>query len=124
MNTFATAPRWIARSLSALILVFWVFLLVAHIFGTEGRGSRPLVWQDYFMLATLGVALLGLAVSWKRELTGAVLTIVAIGLCAGVNLNVLLFPGTLIPLCALLFATSALLRRNKSRETAASFNSY
>jgi hypothetical protein len=102
----ATTSRWGARVLSSAILLFWGFFLVAHLVGDEGRSSRPLAWNDYFILATLGLSLAGLALAWKWELAGSLVTLAAVGACAAVNWRVLIFPGTLIPIAAVLYLAS------------------
>jgi hypothetical protein len=111
MNNFAnsasapviTGVRWSARILSALILLFWGFFIVASIVGDEARSSRPLVTGDYILLLTMVISLAGLCVAWKWELVGATITLVATLIAAVVNWRVLAFPPALIPLAAILF---------------------
>jgi uncharacterized membrane protein (GlpM family) len=102
----AQAARWSARILSGLILLFWGFFLASHLLGDEGRPSRPLNAADYAIVASLVAALAGLAASWRWELAGAVTTLLAIVVCAALNWKVLVFPGTLIPVTAVLFLTA------------------
>ena len=101
-----TALRWSARLLSALLLLFWGYFIVANLVGEAERASRPLNINDYFMLTTMMLSLVGLGVAWKWELTGGLLTLGAVLLGALVNWRVLVFPGTLIPLTACLFLLS------------------
>ncbi|MFN0119672.1 MAG: hypothetical protein ACKV2V_04145 [Blastocatellia bacterium] len=109
------AARMTARILSILILLFWGFFLVAHLMGSEGSPSRPLVTADFVMLASIVVALAGLALAWRRETAGALTTLIAIGVCAAVNWKVLVFPGTLIPATAVLFLISAIAGNSRSQ---------
>jgi len=102
----ATVVRRSARLLSSLILLFWGVFLVAHLLGDEGRPSRPLTEADYVMLGSILASLAGLAVAWRREFSGAVTTLLSITICAALNWKVLIFPGTLIPVAALLFLTA------------------
>lgn len=102
----ATAVRWGARVLGGLILLFWCFFLIAHLVGDEGRASRPLTRDDYLSLSSLAVALAGLALAWKWERAGAAVTLAAVAVCAAFNWKVLLFPGTLIPVAAVLYLLS------------------
>jgi hypothetical protein len=102
---------WTARILSSLIVLFYGFFLVAHLIGDDGGPSRPLVWKDYVILATLVVSLVGLVLAWKWEFAGAAITLIAIGICAVVNWKVLVFPGALIPFSAVLYLLSWWLRR-------------
>ena len=89
--------------MSVLFLLFWGFFLRAHLIGEEGHPSRPLNTNDYIGLASIVVSLVGLAVAWKWELTGGAMTLVAVLIGAVVNWRVLGFPGTLIPIAAVMF---------------------
>lgn len=112
MRAISTAvTKWTARLLSGAILLFWGSFLVAQLMGTEAIASRPLVYSDYLLLITVVVAIGGLALAWKWELAGASTTLIAITLCAGINLKVLVFPGTLIPITGALFLLAWWLRR-------------
>src|SRR5262245_53664778 len=91
------AVRRSARILSALILSFWGFFIVAHLVGEEGRSSRPLVMSDYISLTAMVVSLAGLGVAWKWERIGAAMTLGAVLIGAIVNWRSLV-PGALIPL--------------------------
>jgi hypothetical protein len=102
----ATMIRWCARVLTTLILLFWGFFLVAHLVGEEGLSSRPLSWTDYLILASLMASLAGLALAWKWEATGAVVTLLAVAICATANWKVLIFPGALIPIAAVLYLSA------------------
>ena len=95
--------RWSARILSSLIVLFFGFFLVAHLIGDQGRASRPLTASDYVILITLVVSLVGLLLAWKWELAGAAVALIAIMVCAVVNWRVLVVPGALIPITAVLY---------------------
>ena len=69
--------RWIARTLSALILLFWGYFIVAHLFGTAAQSSRPLTARDFVQFAMVVFWLAGLAVAWRWELAGAVIALAA-----------------------------------------------
>ncbi len=94
---------WGARSLSVLIILFWGYFILGHLLGDAGSPSRPLTTADYLGITALVVSLVGLAVAWKWELAGSLLTFGAVLIGALVNWRVLIFPGTLIPITALLF---------------------
>jgi phosphoglycerol transferase MdoB-like AlkP superfamily enzyme len=111
-----TLARWTARILTCLIVLFFGFFLVAHFFGEQGRPSRPLLWQDYVILTTLVVSLAGLLLAWKWEKMGAAIALFAIVICAVVNWKILIVPGTVIPIAALLYSLSSWLRHRPSRE--------
>lgn len=113
LPTLPTATRWGARLLSALILLFWGFFIVAHFVGDAGGSSRPLNINDYIIMTTLGLALSGLGLAWKWELAGGFLTLGAVALCALANWKVLVFPGALIPVTACLYLLSWWLNRTR-----------
>ena len=115
LKVFAIVIRWGARLLSGLILLFWGFMLVAHLVGDAGRSTRPLMAADYVILSAMVVSLVGLLLAWRWELAGAIITILAVLVGAFVNWRVLIFPGTLIPIAAGLFMSSWLLGRRLSR---------
>jgi hypothetical protein len=98
--------RWGARILSVPILLFWGWFLLAHLIGDVGEPSRPLVAGDYVILTSLVASLAGLALAWKWELTGATLTLAALTVCAYFNWRVLIFPGTLILVAAVMHLAS------------------
>ena len=106
MMSSVSLVRWTARIVSSLIVLFYGVFLVAHLIGDEGGPSRPLVWNDYVILATLVVSLGGLVLAWKWEFAGAAITLIAIVICALVNWRVLVFPGALIPFSAVLYLLS------------------
>ena len=95
--------RWGARILSALILLFWGYFILAHLVGDEGRSSRPLTTNDYASLTAMVISLIGLGVAWKWELIGAAMTLAAVVIGAVLNWRALASPGALIPLAASLF---------------------
>lgn len=106
-----TLVRWIARILSGLIVLFFGFFLVAHLLGDQGQASRPLVWGDYVILATLVVSLVALMLAWRWEFAGAIIALVAILACAVVNWRILVSPGLLIPITSFLYLLSWRFRR-------------
>jgi hypothetical protein len=93
------------------ILLVWGFFIVAHLIGDEGEPSRPLIVDDYILLAMMGVWLVGLVVAWKWELAGGTMTLVALAVAAFVNWRVLTFPGILVAVTAVLFLFSWWLHR-------------
>lgn len=110
-SSSAAVARWGARILGGMLLLFWGFFLIAHAVGDQGRSSQPLTGNDYLILASLAVSLAGLAIAWKWERGGAIITLVSTALCAAANWKVLLFPGSLIPIVAVCFLMSWWLRR-------------
>jgi hypothetical protein len=113
------ALLWGARILTIVILSFWGFFIVAHLFGDAGASSRALTPNDYGSLFAMVASLLGLGLSFKWERFGATITIIAVAIGAVLNWKVLLFPGTLIPIAAVLFLWHSYLRNVTRREQAA-----
>ena len=75
------------------------------------------MWNDYAILITIVISIVGLLLAWKWEFAGAAITLVAIALCAAVNWNVLVFPGALIPFTAILYLFSWRIRMRASRSS-------
>ncbi len=116
MSAFAsTIIFWIARILAVLILGFWGFIIIAHLVGDAGAPSRDLNLQDYAGISAMVGSLLGLGLSFKWERIGAMVTLTAIAIGATLNWRVLLFPGILIPIAAVLFLLHSYLRNSESR---------
>lgn len=107
--SYVTPVRWSARALTGLIVLFFGFFLIAHLLGDQGQSSRPLLWNDYIILTTLVIALVGLVLAWKWELAGPAITLIAILICAAVNWKVLVFPGAVIPITAVLYLLASFL---------------
>lgn len=108
-NMFSSSAiilRWAARLLSAVIVLFWGFFLLADLFGDAARSTRQFIWADYLILGGIIAAVIGLALAWKWELFGAAFTLIAFGVVAVINWRVVIFPGTLIPITAVLFLAS------------------
>jgi hypothetical protein len=89
MNRTVITIRWIARILSALIILFWGYMIVGHLIGTEARPSRPLVASDTAQVAMMLLWLVGLAMAWRWELVGAVLALTGALIGALLNPNAL-----------------------------------
>jgi hypothetical protein len=97
--------RWIARILSVLIILFWVYMFVGSFLESRrgGHPSGPLSMHDRMGLTLMFVWLLGLALAWKWELAGASLTLTVFLIEAFfINWRVVGF-GILPPITALLF---------------------
>jgi hypothetical protein len=112
--------RWTARTISALVLIFWGIMIVGHLTGDANQDARSFIATDYIILGSLSVSLLGLLIAWRYECAGAMLALLAIAICALLNWRVLIFPGTLIPLAAMLFLVAWRASRSGLYPTASS----
>jgi hypothetical protein len=111
MNKTERAIRAIARMLSAAILIFWGYFLIAHLVGEEGRATRPLEKSEYLGLAAILTSLAGLALAWKWEFAGAALALIAFAIGAVISWRLLVSPYVLIPLDAILFLSLGWIRK-------------
>jgi hypothetical protein len=114
----ATLVRWGARLLGVGILLFWGYFILAHVFGDDARHFRGLAWQDSVVLTALGVSLAGLAVAWKWELTGGVMTLMGVLVGALVNRGMISGPYVLIPIAAMMYLLSWCMSRAPGRKQA------
>jgi hypothetical protein len=110
---------WGARILTVVILSFWGFFIIAHLWGNAGASSRGLMFEDYASLSAIVASLLGLGLSFKWERVGATIALTAVAIGAVMNWKVLLFPGTLIPITAALFLLHSYLQYTARRNHAA-----
>jgi uncharacterized membrane protein (GlpM family) len=113
LPTTAKVVRWIARILGALILLFWGFFIVANLFGGSEEAPQPLNTSDYVGIITMGAWLAGLAVAWKWEFIGGMMTLIAFAIAAVNNWRVLSFPILLVPITAVLFLLSWWMHRQR-----------
>jgi hypothetical protein len=108
----ATAILWIARCSTLPILCFWGYFLIAHLVGNANADapSRELTFRDSATVAMVVASLVGLVLAMKWHRLGAVTTIVAVAIGAGINWQLVMFPYSLIPFAAVLFLVSSYLR--------------
>jgi len=69
---------WTARILGSIIIAFVIFFLAAHIFGNNesGEGFRDSKEIITFLLFPIG-STIGLAIAWKWEGLGGLITIIS-----------------------------------------------
>lgn len=114
MNRAAKAARWTARMLSVPVILIWAFFIVAYAVGpVRSLPAGPLETVAYVAMI---VSILGLAVSWRWELCGSVVTLVAVAVGAGYNWQGLLSPAMVGPINAALFLLSWWLNRSATRK--------
>jgi len=67
--------RWIARIWAALMVAFMLFMFIAHII-EDGIGPLTgLYIRDYFMMPSMVISLIGLALGWKWERLGGIMAL-------------------------------------------------
>ena len=104
MGITAKAIRWTARILSVPIVLVWGFLVLAYAFGAER--SLPRTCGEGVSYVAMIVSFLALALAWKRETLGALVSLAAA--VVGFTFNAAGFssPAVLIPADAVLFLLS------------------
>ena len=69
--------RWTARIISSLLLAFFIFIIIAHVFSDEGSKFVELPFREQAILSLLLLEMVGLGIAWKWEIIGAVVTLAA-----------------------------------------------
>ena len=109
IRTMKTTPikifRWTLRILSAIFIVFFLMMFIGEtFFQDEAFKPKPMSANSILQVLIIAISLVGLALAWKWELWGGILSLVAFAALAIVNPNVLDFPLLLIyPVTAILF---------------------
>ncbi len=98
--------RWTLRGISAILILFFLFMAFAHLFSPEeSAAGGSLSVSDALQLLMFGLMILGLALAWKWELKGGVMALMAYAFMAVINPTTLLKGGLLYlyPITAILF---------------------
>jgi len=74
-----TILRWTARILTIPIFLFWGAFFLEHMSWFSNPSHLP-PWHVFLTVGFHGLILVGLALSWKWEIPGSVITIVAAAL--------------------------------------------
>jgi len=117
-----TIVRWVARVLSAVIVVFKGMLLgsgvVGSLLGAQGPSQPgPTSMADYVYLILMVIGLGGLVLAWKWELVGAAIVLVTFAGTAFIHPGILSNPLELVtPIAAILFLASWWFNRPRGQE--------
>jgi len=110
-NTTKTL-RLIARIISAIILIFTLFMFFGYALEGAGKANpEPLTMYVMIQFTIFGVGLLGLAFSWKWELDGGVVALLAFIILFCVNTDALVVPMFIFPVNAILFIVAGYLSK-------------
>jgi hypothetical protein len=102
------APRTVARVFSAIIIAFALIMFVGEAIESKKKGtSEPMTIYVVTQLALFGISLLGLALAWKWEMFGGVISLIAIIIVFIVNQEALVGPMFIFPANAILFIVVA-----------------
>lgn len=101
-------PRIIARVVSAIIVVFALIMFIGETMESAKRAtSSPMTLYMFLQLALFAIGLLGLALAWKWELIGGIISLLAFITIFIVNPSALLWPMFIFPANAILFIAVA-----------------
>ena len=95
--------RWVARVLSALLILVMLIFFVGEGLGPPSSASVPLSTADIVQLVLATIELIGLALAWRWEALGGSMTLIAFIIQGIINPRTFLFPLLMIPLTAILF---------------------
>jgi hypothetical protein len=110
MNKTATVVWWTARILSVPVVLLWAFFIITYAIGPER--SLPRNFTESIAYAAMIVSILALAISWRWELGGSIVTLVAVVIGTAINWHGSLSLVIVIPINAILFLLSWWLRRS------------
>lgn len=95
--------RWTLRVLSGIFIAFILFMFIGEtFFPPESANSKPLSAESIIQLSIMGISVVGLALAWKWELTGGIISLVAFIALGFINTSVwhpsllLIYPATAI----------------------------
>lgn len=97
-------PRLVARIMSALFVGFAFFMFIGETIESAKRANpEPMTFNTIIQLTLFGIGLLGLALAWKWEFIGGIISLLAFITIFFVNPAVLLWPMFIFPGNAILF---------------------
>jgi len=101
-------PRIVARIMSAIIVAFALMMFIGETMESAKRGtSSPMTTYTIIQLALFAIGLLGLALAWKWELLGGIISLLAFIILFIVNPAALLLPMFIFPANAIIFIAVA-----------------
>jgi hypothetical protein len=71
MSRSAAWLRWAGRLVGSLYFAFFMFFLLAHLFGSEPDDLNSLTAVEIGVFITIGISQLGVMLCWWRALPGA-----------------------------------------------------
>ena len=108
--------RIIARVMSAIIIGFSLIMFIGETIESNKRGTaEPLTMYTIVQLILFGIVLLGLALAWKWELLGGILSVLAIIGIFIVNPSAILWPMFIFPANAILFIAVAYMSKEANK---------
>jgi hypothetical protein len=99
--------RWISRITGGIILLFWGFIFLSDLFeSSQNRSANPADFYDIAYLTLMVISIIGLAIAWKWELLGGIITLAAYTINVLINPRILvIYFHFILPLLGILFIT-------------------
>ena len=92
--------RWTLRILSAIFIIFFLFMFIAETLDS----TNPLSTNSIIQLSLMGIGLIGFGLAWKWELTGGIIALAAFIVLGIINTSIWRFSLLYIyPATAILF---------------------
>jgi hypothetical protein len=100
--------RIIARVISVIIIAFALLMFIGEELQSAKRGtSSPMTFYAFLQIALFAIGLLGLALAWKWELTGGIISLLAFIIIFIINSKALVLQMFIFPANAILFIAIA-----------------
>ena len=97
-------PRLVARILSAIFIGFALMMFIGETMESSKRANpEPMSVYSMIQLALFGIGLFGLALAWKWEFIGGIISLLAFITIFIVNPDALVWPMFIFPGNAILF---------------------
>ena len=104
MKTSINILRWISRIISAIIIVFFLYMFIGETIGDYQSGkSQAVSNHDLLQLILMGIGLIGLGLGWIWELAGGIIALIAFVWIGIVNPRTIPFPMLIFMIPAVLF---------------------
>jgi hypothetical protein len=111
-------PRLVARILSALFVGFALIMFIGETLESAKRANpEPMTFYTIIQLTLFGIGLLGLALAWKWEYIGGIISFLAFITIFVVNPEALLWPMLIFPANAILFIAVAYRSKGPNQKT-------
>lgn len=104
MSKTTLVARWTARILSVPVICVWAFFIIAYAIGPER--SLPGNASDFIAYVAMITTIIALAVAWRWELAGSILSLAAAAVAAAVHPHSFWSATIIMPINAFLFLLS------------------
>jgi hypothetical protein len=110
--------RIIARVMSAIIVAFALIMFIGETMESAKRTPHsPMTLYTIIQLALFAIGLISLALAWKWEFIGGIISLIAFLAIFIVNPSALLWPMFIFPANAILFIAAAYFNKALNQKT-------